>query len=138
MKVSFDYRQLIELANKPLNEKAAILKAAQDELCQASLALERGIKSDMPVDTGRARASWGHWTPGDIVGSNAEATPGDAVYEVRENNLEIEQGSNVPYIAELNDGHSKQAPAGFIDRRVKIARQVLNERVRQIFIRHLK
>ena len=43
-----------------------------------------------PVDTGRARKGWELNVDGDIV-------------------------NKVPYISELNEGHSKQAPARFVE-----------------------
>ena len=74
---------------------------------QVSFNVERRVKLTMPVDTGRARASWGHSTP--------PASPADGVWIEREADLSIEQGSNVEYIENLNNGSSLQAPAGFID-----------------------
>lgn len=68
---------------------------------------ERQVKLEMPVDTGRARASWGH--------STAPANLGDGIWNESEPALTIIQGSNVEYIPALNAGHSRQAPAGFID-----------------------
>jgi len=79
----------------------------------------------MPVDTGRARASWGHWTPGDIRG-NKNAGSSDAVWNVTDGGLSITQGSNVRYIGLLNEGHSKQAPAGFLDRAEIRAQELLD------------
>jgi len=80
--------------------EAGMLKQAAQTLKGVSLALEGRVKDEMPVDTGRARASWGHG--------------GEGIW--LEAPLEITQGSNVVYIPFLNAGHSQQAPAGFIDR----------------------
>ncbi len=55
------------------------------------------VKQQMPVDTGRARADWG-------------SRP-----DFNESQLTTEHGSRLNYVARLNEGHSKQAPAGFID-----------------------
>jgi hypothetical protein len=94
-----------------------------------SFALERLIKIAMPVDTGRARASWGHWTKGDLEkpkrALSAGAGEDDAVWEIDEPNLTITQGSNVGYIARLNEGHSAKAPAGFIDKAFQTVREGL-------------
>ena len=84
-------------------------------LREVSFLAERQVKSQMPVDTGRARASWGHWTPGDIRG-NSDANVGDAWWKEQKESLTTEQGSNVDYVQGLNEGHSAQAGAGFIDR----------------------
>jgi len=89
---------------------------AWTKLRAASLALLRRIKIEMPVDTGRARASWGQWTPGDIRKPNVKANQEDAVWEENMADLKITQGTNVRYVPALNDGHSQQAPAGFIDK----------------------
>lgn len=72
-----------------------------------SFEAERYIKLRMPVDTGRARASWGH--------SSAPAAPGEGIWQEDAEALALTQGSRVGYIEQLNMGSSQQAPAGFID-----------------------
>lgn len=105
---------------------------ARETLKAVSFAVEKEIKRRMPVDTGRARASWGHWSGGSLrkhtvksssffglrktktkVANNQDANAGDSVWI--DTGLSITQGSNVEYIEYLNNGHSRQAPAGFID-----------------------
>jgi len=112
-----------------------------------SFALVRRIKQEMPVDTGRARASWGLWTPGAITryeifgGSSRQradiwqgnrASKEDAVFEQEESSLSVMQGTNVPYVARLNEGHSNQAPVGFIDKAATKAAALLSEAIRQV------
>lgn len=94
------------------NEKAR--KGAILIIRRNSLMAERMIKDDMPVDTGRARASWGHYTPGDLKGA-ADSSSGDSVWQESADELTITQGSNLEYIEALNNGHSQQAGPGFID-----------------------
>lgn len=122
--LSLDFSQLTALARDAKQAKQVVKETAWATLKGASFALERGIKEDMPVDTGRARASWGHWT---AAGARAEGGPGDAVYKEDEEKLSITQGSNVEYIVFLNAGHSRQAAAGFIDKRTLKAQIVLEE-----------
>lgn len=74
-----------------------LIQAAKRAVRQQSLAAQRRIKQEMPVDTGRARASWGE------------------IWQEEEGGLSIVQGSEVEYIVQLNEGSSRQAPAGFID-----------------------
>jgi hypothetical protein len=105
---------------------------ARKSVRETSFAVERRIKNEMPIDEGRARASWGHWTPGDLVGSTPEATRADAHWSESDNGLTTTQGSNVPYIVGLNEGHSKQAPAGFIDRAVEAGQRALIQAIAQI------
>lgn len=84
---------------------------------------ERMIKIKMPVDTGRARASWGH--------STAPADAGEGIWEEQQAALSLTQGSRVPYIEQLNQGSSKQAPAGFIDAEERRAEQALADGLEQ-------
>ncbi len=97
-----------------------------------SFELTGGIKAGMPVLTGRARASWGQWTPNEMVQSNAQAKESDAIWEENQSDLSITQGTNVPYVKRLNEGHSQQAPAGFIDLEVDKAKRNLGKRGRKI------
>lgn len=106
-------------------------------LRKGSLAAERRIKSAMPVDTGRARASWGHFSPRDfrVAGAGLAA---DAVWEADKENLSITQGSNVEYVPRLNDGSSRQAPAGFIDAAAEKASQEVDEQIDQLLARLIR
>lgn len=77
-----------------------------------------------PVDTGRARGSWLV-----AIGSAAEGTaetPADFGFVPSRDKAEkvlkgykaqgdVHITNNLPYIAPLNRGHSKQAPAGFVE-----------------------
>ena len=106
-KTGIDDSQLIKLIkDTSIAERGAVIWARK-VVKSASFALEKRIKRDMPVDTGRARASWGHG--------------GESIWIKTDGGLAIEQGSNVDYIVYLNRGHSQQAPAGFIDRAFVVA-----------------
>lgn len=107
--MTLDFDELIELKNSAGQSVERIRKQAVGAVKGASFAVERRVKQEMPVDTGRARASWGHW-------GGAAGGPGDAHWLELDGGLAIEQGSNVDYIVFLNAGHSRQAGAGFIDR----------------------
>ena len=112
-----ELQQLIR--DTSIAERGAVM-FARSTLRKASFALEKRIKREMPVAQpwtwkhpvkgyvgGRARASWGHGN--------------ESIWRETDGGLAIEQGSNVEYIVYLNRGHSKQAPAGFIDRAFVIA-----------------
>ncbi len=107
MRVTFDPAQLTAERARSTTLIALGRRHVWTRVRQVSFDVERMIKIRMPVDTGRARASWGHSAP--------PAGPGDGVWIEDEADLSIEQGSNVEYIEKLNSGSSKQAPAGFID-----------------------
>lgn len=87
----------------------------KNEVMEESLQAEGKIKEAMPVDTGRARSSWGHWTPQLMVKDNELAKSLDAIWKVENGGLAITQGTEVPYVQDLNEGSSRQAPAGFVD-----------------------
>lgn len=96
-------------------------------------AVTKSVVENTPVDTGRAKSNWvvqldapfsgqlpAH-VPG-VGGNSAEANSLAAIdrglavidrYNV-ERNSSIHITNNLPYIGALNDGHSKQAPAGFV------------------------
>ena len=112
MQTTLTHEGFDELIKDARRAAKAVTGEAQHILREISFAGEVRIKRDMPVDTGRARASWGHW---DSSANSPDSTPADAHYEETDAGLTIVQGSNVPYIEQLNEGHSQQAPAGFID-----------------------
>lgn len=87
--------------------------------------IDRQLMLVTPVDTGRARAGWIPLvsnTPPDYV-------PDEETFKGRKNvspppipglrkiklGEKIYVSNNVPYVIFLDQGHSKQAPAGFID-----------------------
>jgi hypothetical protein len=90
-----------------------------------------------PVDTGWARANWlpsigAPLGPGDTSGIRPE-TPNSASTTDQDSGLakvattyQTEKGpvhitNNVPYIVFLNEGSSKQAPSGFVQRAIRKA-----------------
>lgn len=91
------------------------------------------IKGQMPWKTGRARTGWGKYTPELMVLSNPDSKLSDAVWEVSEKGLSIQQGTNVPYTEGLNwPGTSPQRPALFIDALAAFSKEQLNARLREI------
>lgn len=107
--------------------KQVMTTAASDEVEAASETLQEDVSSLMPVRTGWAQSRWG-----DV------AIPG-GIWIVSDNGLTIEQGSNLKealdlyeYIIRLNEGSSKQAPAGFIDAAAERAGEKLEQRLNEI------
>lgn len=92
---------------------ARVLQGAMDviraNVRAKSLQAKAGIQLRMPVDTGRAKASWGN------VPASPPAFSDDGIWDERDDGATIIQGSKVEYIEYLNEGSSSQAPAGFID-----------------------
>ena len=131
-----DMTELVKLKADVAKGDAQMIKTVIRIVKSSSFAVEKKVKQDMPVDMGRARASWGHWTPQNLRGGTKKAinsAPGslsgalrkanaglpssaDSIWRESADGLSITQGSNVDYIDGLNQGHSRQAPVGFIDR----------------------
>ena len=75
-----------------------------------------------PVDTGRARAGWSVDTrhgsfvpPKDESGYGYDRSMNVSPYMIPKNAPVIVIYNNVEYITRLNDGHSQQAPAMFVE-----------------------
>ena len=110
MKVSADGADLFfkEGQRSAINANKSIT-VMKREVREQSLRTKRRIQIEMPIDTGRARASWGAQVP------LPPAEPTDGIWEIKDRGKTIIQGSNVPYIENLNEGSSQQSPAGFLD-----------------------
>ena len=89
-----------------------------------------------PKLTGRARANWnvGIGAPDlsvDLDGPfrSSEATEAEARIRAAraKTGQSIEVSNALPYIRKLNRGSSRKAPAGFVERAVRVARQVAHE-----------
>lgn len=96
-------------------------------------AVLRSVVENTPVDTGMARSNWTPELDRAFEGLFPARVPGKAGSTAEENaaatieagtptieefdlaaNREIHITNNAPHIQPLNDGHSKQAPAGFV------------------------
>jgi len=101
-------------------------QAAASEVLAESEATANRVESVMPVDTGWAAGRW------------ADAAVAGGVWDVSDDGLTIEQGSDLTdigmyeYITRLNEGSSKQAPAGFIDVEAERAGDNLEARLNEI------
>lgn len=93
----------------------------------------RSVVDNTPVDTGYARSNWTPELDRAFEGLFPARVPGKAGSTAEENaaatieagtptieafdiaaNREIHITNNAPHIQPLNDGHSRQAPAGFV------------------------
>ena len=111
-----------------------------------------GIVQKTPVDTGRAKSNWGinigapapppsgavteeeaNRRKRDGYTANASAEDSKAIQEASsalagvDGTRPVHITNNLPYIVALNQGHSKQAPAGFVEATVEeIAREIID------------
>jgi hypothetical protein len=106
---------------------------ASDAVKSAALVINQVVILETPVKTGHARANWqiGLVAPitkeidaEDIDGA-ATIARNNTLIRAREKRVDIILSNNVPYINELNEGSSSQAPAGFVQLAVLAAVAVL-------------
>ncbi len=112
---------------------AALNRVVEQSVKQVTRDVTLHLFARTPLDTGWARSNW---IP--KIGSPFEDAPGSRVeigpavaaqkkglaqvavkYKLRNGSVYI--SNNVPYIQPLNDGHSKQAPAGFVQDAILLA-----------------
>lgn len=90
-----------------------------------TLGMLRDVAIETPIDTGRARLNWqvGRGTApaseldvqdGAASGAKVAARESAEVAAIKPFSISF-VANNVPYIGALNDGHSNQAPSGFVD-----------------------
>ncbi len=126
-----DVTQWHLFATRCLNTQRKVHAKAVEIVNESATELMNDIKGQMPVKTGRAKAGWGKYTSSDLVMANPESNSGDAVWEVSEKGLSIQQGTNVPYTETLNVRGSTRCnvPPAFIDALAAFAVEGMNQRL---------
>ncbi len=133
-------KSLLDLANV-LNKKAKqIEKAASDLAVGTALTIVGDLAIKTPVDTSKAISNWQvdlDKEPGDTIqphypgsdGSTFSASAGETLAKAKvilknkKAGNDIFITNNLPYIRRLNEGYSKQEPAGFVERAILLARK---------------
>lgn len=108
-----------------------IEKNADHLVRTCALAIDGSVVLATPVDTGRARANWQVEVNGPATGT-VEPTDksGQAAINAAKAKVPSYKGgspsaaihitNNLAYIGALNGGHSKQAPAGFVEKAIMV------------------
>jgi hypothetical protein len=111
--VADQVRQIIE----------ALREVGEKVIKQITLDVTANLIETTPVDTGWARANWipsigpregVAGTRENISGAEQEIGKAQVVTEYKIEMGEVHVSNAVPYVQSLNDGHSQQAPAGFV------------------------
>lgn len=104
--------------NQNMIKRAEEIEQAANLVKQdAALEIERALVRSTPVDTGRARSNWRIGTGRLVVQpTSPQQTISRALAKIRRTRpgLAITIHNNVSYIADLNAGSSRQAPANFV------------------------
>lgn len=106
MKIHVDHREVAAEWNRSRTVAPLFKEWTKVRVMTKALKVLGQVKVAMPVDTGAARARWG------VAGA-----PG-GIWLEQDFGMTVIQGAQLEpheYINELNEGSSKQAPAGFID-----------------------
>lgn len=113
-----------------MQELGATVESNVDGIVRkAARAIDAAVVMATPVDTGRARGNWQVSVDAPIVTTSENVDPsggsviaeGDAIISTYgPGNSSIHITNNLSYIGRLNEGHSPQAPAGFIQSAVQI------------------
>ena len=138
--ITADFRELDTFIKNLVAKRPEIKPALFEVVKDVADDLDRRIDAAMPKDTGRAAAGWGKYRPELLAGGSVPTPLGhfitrasrrthqpqvssaaDAVWEEHPEGLYIIEGTRVPYVQQLNEGSSTQAPAGFIDVAVALA-----------------
>jgi hypothetical protein len=118
----------------------AILKAESDidnntltVLRKVSLVVDQAVVLATPVDTGRARSNWItslNMASTKIIPEGIDKSGSAAMAQNMDETAKVKLTdvlficNNLPYIGGLNDGHSKQAAANFIQRAAQVAKNI--------------
>lgn len=114
--------------------KKGLVQGIEDVIAKMALSTFSSVVLATPVDTGRARGNWqpSFGSPATSATNNTDKGGGTTIasgsglfarYEFGE---KIFLTNNVPYIQRLNEGHSKQAPAGFVQKAIIAGIENLN------------
>jgi hypothetical protein len=115
--------QALRRFNKEMRKASRLFVGEELVLFHKKLALDilRSILKKMPVDTGRARGAWRLTIsrPSEEVGEGTESIAEVTTMAVSELGAlrpfqTVWLTNNVPYILELEDGSSDQAPHGMV------------------------
>lgn len=95
------------------------------------LEIDANLRETTPVKTGHARANWVPSVGAPHVGEDggeAQAAGAGAIASYKLTDGPAWESNNVPYVPRLNDGHSKQAPALFIEAAIDKAIATIEQR----------
>lgn len=134
---------MADLFTRRIKVRAASITSETDRLVKrAALAIDQAVVVGTPVDEGTARSNWlvalgapdrrqiGAYVPGKALGQSESGNlegalaQGRAVIAQRKEGQDVYISNNLPYIKELNDGTSAQAPPNFIEKAIMAASAV--------------
>lgn len=111
---------------------SALTRTVEMAVKALTLEIDARLRRATPVDTGHARANWvpsiGAPHTGEVQGNGAHESGVARIVAFKLGDGPTFISNNVPYLGRLNDGHSKQAPSGFIERAIDEAFEHINQK----------
>lgn len=134
-------KTLLDLAKNMEALPEKVEQSASDLACEVARKVQSDLVTVTPVDESTALSNWmltveEPWLvelPAHFLGSqgstrsesiNAALQQGEQQLKLKKPGEPIFITNNAPYIRELNDGSSNQAPAGFVERAVLFGRKL--------------
>lgn len=111
-----------------------IERNSDEAVRRVALAVDSTVVLATPVDTGRARGNWQVELNTPAVGATNALSPSgreaidqgkSTIANYKGGNASVNITNNLPYIGKLNEGHSAQAPAGFVEKAINVGVQVI-------------
>lgn len=118
-----------DFARKMKGQAKAVPENADKLVRRVGLAVDATVVLATPVDTGRARGNWQVET-NSIPSGTVEVLDKSGALAIEQGKAKIAGykggtpsaciaiANNLPYIGKLNDGHSAQAPAGYVEKAI--------------------
>jgi hypothetical protein len=137
-------RNLNDLANDFVSMANSLDKFASEIAVKATIEIIRDLVNITPVDTSQAISNWQislnnktseiikPYVPG-YRGSTKRASADEviakaiSILKTKTPGQSIWIQNNLPYIRRLNDGYSRQAPAGYVERSLLIGRIIIKQ-----------
>lgn len=143
-------KSLLDLANSLYKKADEIEKAASDLAIGVALTIVGDLAIKTPVDTSKALSNWqvtldnpaNNTIPPYYPGSDGSTFSASAAETLSKAKIALRDKkpgesifitNNLPYINKLNEGSSKQEPAGFAERAILLGRKFVESRKGKFF-----
>jgi hypothetical protein len=117
------------------------MKRVAQTIRAVAIVVDQKLVETTPVDTGRARANWqvslNEPLSSQVPWSDETRKESSFIPPRSETALKAAAGfkiddtifitNNLPYIRRLNDGYSKQAPAGFVESAIAVGKRIIKK-----------
>ena len=114
---------------------AEVENAPQEVVAGSVIELTGNLAAATPVDTGYARNSWIATEDESDAGTPGANDPSESAIRVAKQytlSKPVYINNGAAYIGRLNDGHSQQAPSGFVDMEVQKMPAIIEAQIQDI------